>query len=117
MVKIIQNGIGSIKVTKLYDLEKTYNSEFSQLNQPLGKIQATTYVFQNIPRFALELIGFIAIITALNYGFRRINQGNANSLKIAKTNQKQAKTRQKQAKMHSSAGLDDPCSYFPLRFS
>ena len=61
LVKIIQNGIGSIKVTKLYDLEKKYEYEFNELNKPLGNFQAITYVFQNIPRFVLELIGFIAI--------------------------------------------------------
>jgi ABC-type multidrug transport system fused ATPase/permease subunit len=61
LVKIIQNGIGSIKVTKLYDLEKRYEEQFYKINQPLGNFQAITYVFQNIPRFVLELIGFIAI--------------------------------------------------------
>ena len=61
LVKIIQNGIGSIKVTKLYDLEKRYEEQFEKINQPLGNFQAITYVFQNIPRFVLELIGFIAI--------------------------------------------------------
>lgn len=61
LVKIIQNGIGSIKVTKLYDLEKRYEEQFDKINQPLGNFQAITYVFQNIPRFVLELIGFIAI--------------------------------------------------------
>lgn len=61
LVKIIQNGIGSIKVTKLYDLEKRYEEQFDKINQPLGGFQAITYVFQNIPRFVLELIGFIAI--------------------------------------------------------
>lgn len=61
LIKIIQNGIGSIKVTKLYDLEKRYEEQFDKINQPLGGFQAITYVFQNIPRFVLELIGFIAI--------------------------------------------------------
>ncbi len=76
LVKIIQNGIGSIKITKLYGLETKYEYQFNKLNLPLGNFQATSYVYQNIPRFVLELIGFIAICLLILILFKSGSSNN-----------------------------------------
>jgi len=60
-VKIINNSIGSIKVTKLYNLEKKYISEFDSINRPLNNLQADQLLYSNIPRFALEFISLLSI--------------------------------------------------------
>jgi len=61
MIKTIQNSIGSMKVTKLYNLQDRYLEEFKKKNFSVSAIQEKSYVFQNIPRFALELSGFFTL--------------------------------------------------------
>lgn len=61
LIKIIQNSIGSIKITRLYNLEKKYLSDFKESNFIVGKFQTIFYVYQNIPRFILEFAGFLSI--------------------------------------------------------
>jgi ABC-type multidrug transport system fused ATPase/permease subunit len=67
LIKIIQNSIGSIKVTRLYNLEKKYLSDFKESNFIVGKFQAMFYVYQNIPRFILEFVGFLSICILVSF--------------------------------------------------
>lgn len=61
IVKIIQNSIGSMKITKLYNLEDVYFKNFSNNNTLISNIQAKGYIFQNLPRIILELSAFVII--------------------------------------------------------
>lgn len=67
MIKIMQSSIGSFKVTKLHSLEEKYLKEFFSTNSFISIIQAKGYIFQNLPRFILELIGFIVICILIFY--------------------------------------------------
>jgi ATP-binding cassette subfamily C protein len=60
-VKVVQNSIGLLKVTKLYNLEDIFFSHFKNINKNLAYIQSRFLTFQNIPRSILELIIFLAI--------------------------------------------------------
>jgi ABC-type multidrug transport system fused ATPase/permease subunit len=60
-IEIVQNSIGLLKVTKLYNLEDRFYSRFKKINDNLTDIQSKFSTFQNIPRSILELIIFLAI--------------------------------------------------------
>ncbi len=60
-VKVVQNSIGLLKVTKLYNLEDFFFSYFKNINKTLAYIQSRFLTLQNIPRSILELIIFLAI--------------------------------------------------------
>jgi ABC-type multidrug transport system fused ATPase/permease subunit len=60
-IQIVQNSIGLLKVTKLYNLEESFFSHLKKINRNLASIQSKFYTFQNIPRSILELIIFLAI--------------------------------------------------------
>jgi ABC-type multidrug transport system fused ATPase/permease subunit len=60
-IKVVQNSIGLLKVTKLYNLEDIFFSYFKNINKTLAYIQSKFLTLQNIPRSILELIIFLAI--------------------------------------------------------
>jgi ABC-type multidrug transport system fused ATPase/permease subunit len=60
-IKVVQNSIGLLKVTKLYNLEDIFFSYFKNINKTLAYIQSRFLTLQNIPRSILELIIFLAI--------------------------------------------------------
>lgn len=60
-IKIINNSIGSIKVTKLYNLEGHYINEFDTINRSLNNLQADQLLYSNVPRFVLEFISLLSI--------------------------------------------------------
>jgi ABC-type multidrug transport system fused ATPase/permease subunit len=60
-IEIVQNSIGLLKVTKLYNLEDRFYSRLKKINDNLTDIQSKFSTFQNIPRSILELIIFLAI--------------------------------------------------------
>ena len=62
-IKVVQNSIGLLKVTKLYNLEDIFFSYFKNINKTLAYIQSRFLTLQNIPRSILELIIFLAIST------------------------------------------------------
>ncbi len=72
-IKVVQNSIGLLKVTKLYNLEDIFFSYFKNINKTLAYIQSRFLTLQNIPRSILELIIFLAIsilvliLISLNY--------------------------------------------------
>jgi len=61
IIKLIQNSIGSIKITKLHNLENKYLEEFEKINAPVAAIQSKSYIYNNLPRFILELLGAVII--------------------------------------------------------
>lgn len=61
MAKVIQKSIGSMKVTKLYNLHDQYLKEFYEQSFSISSIQGKSYVIQNIPRFVLEISGFLVL--------------------------------------------------------
>ena len=80
-IKIINNSIGSIKVTKLYNLEEHYISEFDTINRSLNNMQADQLLYSNIPRFALEFISLLSIC-CLVFFLLFLNILNANIIAI-----------------------------------
>lgn len=60
-IRIVNNSIGSIKVTKLYNLEEQYITEFETINRPLNNLHSKQLLYSNIPRFALEFISLLSI--------------------------------------------------------
>jgi ATP-binding cassette, subfamily B, bacterial PglK len=67
MIKLVQNSIGSIKITKLHNLENKYLKEFNDLNEVTSSIQSKSYIFANLPRFILEFLGFLIICGLIFY--------------------------------------------------
>lgn len=80
-IKIINNSIGSIKVTKLYNLEEHYINEFDTVNRSLNNLQADQLLYSNIPRFALEFISLLSIC-CLVFFLLFLNISNANIIAI-----------------------------------
>lgn len=80
-IKIINNSIGSIKVTKLYNLEEHYINEFDTVNRSLNNLQADQLLYSNIPRFALEFISLLSIC-CLVFFLLFLNILNANIIAI-----------------------------------
>lgn len=60
-LKILNNAIGNIKITKLHNLENFYIKSFANSNSNSAKIESIFYTLQNIPRVSLEFFGFIAL--------------------------------------------------------
>jgi ABC-type multidrug transport system fused ATPase/permease subunit len=61
IIKLIQNSIGSIKITKLHNLENKYLEEFEKINVPVAVIQSKSLIYNHLPRFILELLGAMII--------------------------------------------------------
>ena len=60
-LKILNNAVGNIKITKLHNLENFYVKSFANSNSNSAKIESIFYTLQNIPRVTLEFFGFIAL--------------------------------------------------------
>jgi|688.fasta_scaffold101608_3 ABC-type multidrug transport system fused ATPase/permease subunit len=59
---IIQNGIGSLKISKLYNLQDTFIRQFSLLNNHSTILYSKFFTLNQIPRYLLELFGFFLIL-------------------------------------------------------
>jgi ABC-type multidrug transport system fused ATPase/permease subunit len=62
LIGIIQNGIGSIKISKLYNLQDKFIRQFSLLNNHSTILYSKFSTLNQIPRYLLELCGFFLIL-------------------------------------------------------
>ena len=81
LVKTIQSSIGSMKVTKLYNLQKSYLKEFKEKTISTSIIQAKVGTFSQIPRLALELSGFL-VVTILIFYLILANKSNIEIISV-----------------------------------
>jgi ATP-binding cassette subfamily C protein len=66
-VNAITNAIGSIKISRIYNLEKKLFSDFSIFNENSSLSLSKLNLLSNLPRFILELIGFLGLSSVLIY--------------------------------------------------
>jgi ATP-binding cassette subfamily C protein len=66
-IKAITNTMGSIKISKIYNIQKKLFSDFSNFNKECSRSLSKLNLFSNIPRFILELIAFLGLSFVLVY--------------------------------------------------
>lgn len=74
-MKLMQEGFGGIKDTLLLGRQADFNERYSAANQAFGRAQGTNTVMAQVPRYAMELVAFGAIIMLVLY-LLRSNQGD-----------------------------------------
>jgi ABC-type multidrug transport system fused ATPase/permease subunit len=62
LTSIIQNGIGSLKISKLYNLQDKFIHQFSLFNYHSAILYSKFFTLNQVPRFLLELFGFFSIL-------------------------------------------------------
>ena len=69
LVKVLNNSIGSIKVTKIFGLEKKYSEDFAKYNDLIGSVQSKHGIYSNLPRLALEFLSLLSICILISLLF------------------------------------------------
>jgi ABC-type multidrug transport system fused ATPase/permease subunit len=67
LTSIVQNGIGALKISKLYDLQEKFSSEFSLLNYKSAFLYSKFLTLNQVPRYLLELFGFFSVLLLTFY--------------------------------------------------
>jgi ABC-type multidrug transport system fused ATPase/permease subunit len=67
LTSIIQNGIGSLKISKLYNLQDRFIHQFSLFNYQSAILYSKFYSLNQIPKYLLELFGFFSILLLTFY--------------------------------------------------
>ena len=62
LTDLIQNGIGSLKISKLYNLQDRFIRQFSLFNYHSAIIYSKFFTLNQVPRYLLELFGFFLIL-------------------------------------------------------
>jgi ABC-type multidrug transport system fused ATPase/permease subunit len=62
LTSIIQNGIGCLKISKLYNLQDKFIHQFSLFNYHSAILYSKFFTLNQVPRFLLELFGFFSIL-------------------------------------------------------
>ena len=73
-IKRAQEGLHAIKEVKIYRSEDSFLEKFSEQNSKLSSVEGKSFIFAQIPRIYLELIGVISL-TSLSF-VTLINSGN-----------------------------------------
>lgn len=67
LTSIIQNGIGSFKISKLYNLQEKFINQFSFFNYQSSIIYSKFLTLNQVPRYLLELFGFFSVLLLTFY--------------------------------------------------
>jgi ABC-type multidrug transport system fused ATPase/permease subunit len=67
VTKIVQHGIGSIKIARLYDLQEKFINQFNSSSYQSAKLLAHFFALNLQPRYLLELFGFFSILFLIFY--------------------------------------------------
>jgi len=62
VTKIVQHGIGSLKIARLYNLQEKFINQFNLSSYQSSKLLAKFSALNLQPRYLLELFGFFAIL-------------------------------------------------------
>ncbi|TVP45513.1 MAG: ABC transporter ATP-binding protein [Halomonas sp.] len=65
--KLMNEGFGGIKDTLLLGRQANFNQRFAQASTELGRAKGVTLGLSEVPRYAMELIGFGAVIFLVLY--------------------------------------------------
>jgi len=76
---LMQEGFGGIKDVLLLGRQKVFNQRFEKASQLYGRAQGTTKALGMVPRYAMELIAFGAVIFLVLY-LLKIHSGNLSSI-------------------------------------
>jgi ATP-binding cassette, subfamily B, bacterial PglK len=67
LTSIIQNGIGSFKISKLYNLQEKFINQFSFFNYQSSNFFSKFLTLNQVPRHLLELLGFFSVLLLIFY--------------------------------------------------
>jgi ABC-type multidrug transport system fused ATPase/permease subunit len=67
LTSIIQNGIGSFKISKLYNLQEKFINQFSFFNYQSSIFYSKFLTLNQVPRYLLELFGFFSVLLLTFY--------------------------------------------------
>jgi len=67
VTQIVQNGIGSLKIARLYNLQEKLINKFNFSSYQSAKVFANFLALSLQPRYLLELFGFFAILFLIFY--------------------------------------------------
>lgn len=67
LTNIIQNGIGSFKISKLYNLQEKFINQFSFFNYQSSIFYSKFLTLNQVPRNLLELFGFLLALLLIFY--------------------------------------------------
>lgn len=77
--KLMNEGFGGIKDALLLGREADFNRRFEATSHTLGRAQGTTKALSEVPRYAMELIAFGAVIMLVLY-LLSAHQGNLGTI-------------------------------------
>jgi ABC-type multidrug transport system fused ATPase/permease subunit len=67
LTSIIQTGIGSFKISKLYNLQEKFINQFSFFNYQSSIFYSKFLTLNQVPRHLLELLGFFSVLLLTFY--------------------------------------------------
>lgn len=77
--KLMNEGFGGIKDTLLLGRQADFNQRFEASSRTFGRAQGTTQALSQVPRYAMELVAFGAVIFLVLY-LLAAHQGNLGSI-------------------------------------
>jgi ATP-binding cassette, subfamily B, bacterial PglK len=77
--KLMNEGFGGIKDTLLLGRQANFNQRFAQASENLGRAKGVTTALADVPRYAMELIAFGAVIFLVLY-LLAVHDGNLGNI-------------------------------------